>query len=275
MTRPRFHLLGAAGYIAYKHLDAIKEVGGELVSAHDISDSVGILDRYNKMCNFTKCYQEAYERYRVGDYVVICTPNHLHHVHSLDALDRGARVICEKPVVTDAFQVSKLLEREVDIYPVLQMRHHPTAKWLEGQHGKIGRVVYSTPRGLWYGSSWKSERAKSGGLMLNIGIHLFDLLLWKFGEPTVKKVHYSDFNKAAGRIKWADDTQVDWLLTIDPRDCPTGQPVREMHFGLEHATLESPPFCLHEQTYREILAGTAPTFKDAVAGLELVYEMRS
>ena len=109
--------------------------------------------------------------------------------------------------------------------------------------------------------------------MLNIGIHLFDLLLQEFGNPQSYKVHYSDWNKAAGQIVWKDGTIIDWLITIDPDDCPTGKPVRKIHFGVEFATLKSPGYCLHEMVYKEILAGRGYTFEDAVGALEMVYEM--
>jgi UDP-N-acetyl-2-amino-2-deoxyglucuronate dehydrogenase len=278
MNKPRFHLIGAAGYIARKHLDAIKHVGGELVSACDITDSVGILDSFDKECHFTTNDRSAKARYQAGDYVIVCSPNYMHADHCSDALFNGANVICEKPMVVNESHLNRLEKAlkyagVAEVYPVLQMRYHPIVNWLNSQPTTVkGKINYTTPRGYWYASSWKTDPIKSGGLMLNIGIHLFDLMIYCYGPVSKFKIHYSEWNRAAGKLLFDSGREVEWFISLDPKDAPNG-PNRQFTFGEETRDIEGTPD-LHNKLYTAIMEGSAPSFEDAVPALKLVFKMR-
>ncbi len=187
----KFALIGAAGYVAPRHIQAIKDVGGELVAALDPHDSVGILDKYFPGCQYFR-EPERFDRWlskNQVDYVSVCSPNYLHDSHCLMAMRNGADVICEKPLTCNERNLDNLLEWEEKtgkkVNVVLQCRLHPEA--LKAKRSLGGgfydvHVEYCTPRGEWYLNSWKGDVEKSGGLPTNIGIHLFDLCLWLFGE---------------------------------------------------------------------------------------------
>src|SRR3989338_7633080 len=212
-----FAIIGAGGYIAPRHLQAIKETGNNLVAALDKNDSVGILDRYFDNVEFFTEY-ERFDRHaeklkRLGEnerihYVSICTPNYLHDAHVRFALRIGADAICEKPLVISPWNLDALKELEKEtgkkIKTVLQLRYHPTLKSLEEKinHEYNGKkhdidLTYITPRGNWYFVSWKGDVKKSGGLATNIGIHFFDMLMWIFGKVNAYEVHYHNERKIA------------------------------------------------------------------------------
>jgi UDP-N-acetyl-2-amino-2-deoxyglucuronate dehydrogenase len=279
-TKPRFHIIGAAGYIAKKHLDAIKHVGGELITAVDLSDSVGILDSYNRDCVFATDYKKVYKHWQNGDYVIICAPNNFHNYYISKALWADCNVICEKPLVVNRVQLSSIIAAEKlssgTVYPVLQMRYHPIVDWLKlfnnRDKGRTrGAIDYATPRGSWYKASWKGEPVKSGGLELNIGIHLFDLLTWIFGPVrAIAGNNQGDWNSKNGRLRF-DAADVQWIITLDPKDAPDG-PCRTFTFEGETRSIEG--INLHDKVYEEILAGRGYRIEDARAGLELVWSVQ-
>jgi len=220
----KFIMLGIAGYIAEKHLEAIKAVGGYLVAAHDPSDSVGILDKYFPGCKYFQDFHR-FDRYVEDmdiDYVVICTPNYMHHSQCLWGLHLGADVICEKPLTLNLNNAEKLLIAEEmlpnNIYSILQLRYCPIPKeFLTAVDVNKVEVRYSTPRGDWYHHSWKGDESKSGGLITNIGIHLFDYLIFNFGQV----INYNILHKTSDIIignMLLDYAEVEFRLSISRND---------------------------------------------------------
>ena len=237
--RPRFAIIGAAGFIAPKHLKAIKDIGGVLVAAVDPHDSVGILDSYFPDCHFfteIERFDRFLEKQRRGSapqpiqYISICSPNYLHDAHVRLALRVGAHAICEKPLVINPWNLDQLeaLEQEYGrkVYTVLQLRYHPAVKALKERlkANPKGRsdvcLTYVTRRGRWYHYSWKGKEEKSGGLVMNIGVHFFDLLLWLFGRPERSVVHHQSKTRAAGFLS-LERADVRWFLSIESRDIPS------------------------------------------------------
>ncbi|MDD4374257.1 MAG: Gfo/Idh/MocA family oxidoreductase [Bacteroidales bacterium] len=234
-----FALIGAAGYIAPRHLKAIKETGNTLLAALDPFDSVGIMDSYfPDAAFFTE--PERFDRHldkmrRSGnghiDYVSICSPNYLHDAHIRMALRNGAHAICEKPIVLNPWNVDALLEIEKEsgrnIYTILQLRHHPAiialkekvkrAKEKEPSEPYDIDLTYITSRGAWYHRSWKGDLEKSGGVATNIGVHFFDMLTWIFGPAKENVVHLSEADRAAGFLQ-LENARVRWYLSIDRAD---------------------------------------------------------
>jgi UDP-N-acetyl-2-amino-2-deoxyglucuronate dehydrogenase len=238
-----FALIGAAGYIAPRHLKAIKETGNTLLAALDPFDSVGIMDSYfPDAAFFTE--PERFDRHldkmrRSGnghiDYVSICSPNYLHDAHIRMALRNGAHAICEKPIVLNPWNVDALMEIEKEsgqnIYTILQLRHHPAIIVLKqkvndelakananGQsHTYDIDLTYITSRGAWYHRSWKGDIEKSGGVATNIGVHFFDMLTWIFGPAKENVVHLSESDRAAGFLQ-LENARVRWYLSIDRAD---------------------------------------------------------
>ena len=269
-----FAVIWVAGYIAPRHLEAIKAIGNKLTAAVDLSDSVGILDRYG--------YDVKYGR-DVNilsdvplDWLSICTPNHLHLGHCLLGLELGANVICEKPLVIWPEQLDTLAEFEQKtgkrIYTVLQLRLHPEITDLKASLDPSQRyqvsVQYHTPRGLWYWQSWKGDARKSGGLLFNIGIHLFDLLLWLFGAVEDYELIRRGNLHGEGRLtqKRAD---VEWSLSI----CPEHE--RKRLFTVDGVELDlSTGFeGLHTEVYRQTLAGNGFGIEEARASIELCHKL--
>lgn len=234
-----FALIGVGGYIAPRHLKAIKDTGNNLIAAIDPNDSVGVLDRYF----FDTRYFKEFERFdrhleklrRKNDqeqahYVSICSPNYLHDAHIRFALRIGAHAICEKPLVINPWNIDHLLELEQEfgrkIYTILQLRVHPALiKFREEiQKSKPSKkfdvtLTYITSRGNWYLTSWKGDLERSGGLATNIGIHFFDLLIWLFSNVQGHELHVAEPRKTAGYIELENAT-VKWYLSIDRNDLP-------------------------------------------------------
>ena len=233
----RYALIGAAGYIAPRHLQAIAATGGDLAAALDRSDSVGIMDRYFPDTAFFTEF-ERFEAHladlrRAGngvDYVGICSPNYLHASHIRTALSNGAHAICEKPLVLDEADLDVLTEAEQAsgkrVYTILQLRLHPAiialrdelAKAPEGTVHEVD-VTYCTSRGGWYGVSWKGDLAKSGGIATNIGVHFFDMLTFLFGDIQESAAHLREDTHAAGWLK-LERANVRWFLSIDRKRLP-------------------------------------------------------
>ena len=293
-----FALIGAAGFIAVRHLKAIKDTGNILVAALDKFDSVGIIDSYFPNANFFTEY-ERFDRHidklkRQGtkiDYVSICTPNYLHDSHIRFALRQGADAICEKPLVLNPWNIDALAEIEKEtgrsVFNIFQLRLHDVIKKLKrdienGPKDKIYDIdlTYITSRGNWYDTSWKGEITKSGGVATNIGVHFFDMLTWIFGNVNENKVFLSDSHKASGYIG-LDRARVRWFLSIDYNDIP--QEVRDSgkrtyrSISINNQELEfSEGFTeLHTITYQEILKGNGFKLEEARKSIETVHAIRN
>lgn len=295
-----FALLGAGGYIAPRHMKAIRDTGNRLVAACDPSDSVGILDSYSyEVAFFTEF--ERFDRHieklrRQGNdkrihYISICSPNYLHDAHIRLALRVGADAICEKPLVLNPWNLDALqeLERETGrkVYNILQLRVHPAIVALRDQIHSDSRsdkydleLTYITSRGRWYFTSWKGDIHKSGGVATNIGVHFFDMLMWIFGDVKHHEVHYSDERKMAGFLE-LERARVRWFLSVDRTDLPeevigTGKSTyRSITMDGKEFEFSDGFTDLHTVVYREILAGRGYGMEEARAAINLVYELRN
>lgn len=274
----RFALIGAAGYVAPKHIQAIKDIGGELVAALDPHDSVGRLDQHFPNCLYFR-EPERFDRWlskNPVDYVSICSPNYLHDCHSLMAMRNGADVICEKPLVCYERNLDNLAEWEIKtgkkVNVVLQCRLHAEAikakSWDKTAPAYV-TIEYRTPRGAWYHQSWKGDVEKSGGLSTNIGIHLFDLAMWLFGEWTSWEVSKADkdFQEGFLHLKNAD---VDWQLSTK-----SGNPKRVFATNLGVINLTNGFTDLHTETYRQILSGNGFGIEDIRQATRLTEAIRN
>lgn len=287
-----FAITGVAGYIAPRHLKAIKETGNKLLAAVDPHDSVGILDSFFPETSFFtefERFDRHLEKFRRGskenkiDYLSICSPNHLHDAHIRLALRVGASAICEKPLVINPLNLDALqaLEKETGskINTVLQLRVHPALIELKNKlkntdHKANVVLTYVTPRGLWYNYSWKGNEEKSGGITTNIGIHLFDLLIWLFGEVQKNKVHLYEKNRAGGFLE-LKNAYVQWFLSIEKDDLPTAeQTYRSVNINGEEINFSSGFSELHTNVYKQIFAGNGFGIDDARPSIELVYNIR-
>jgi UDP-N-acetyl-2-amino-2-deoxyglucuronate dehydrogenase len=293
-----FGIIGVAGYIAVRHLHAIKETGNNLLASLDKFDSVGRIDNYFPESDFFVEF-ERFDRHfdklkRTGtkiDYVSICSPNYLHDSHIRFALRHQAEAICEKPIVLNPWNVDALQEIENEtgrkIYTVLQLRLHPKILELRrkinsGPKGKIYDIdmTYITSRGNWYSISWKGDIQKSGGVATNIGIHFFDMLSWIFGNARNNIVHISEPNKAAGYLE-LENARVRWFLSVDYNDIPasvkaTGKRTfRSITVGGEEIEFSEGFGDLHTMTYQEILAGRGFGLKEARQSVETAYSIRN
>jgi UDP-N-acetyl-2-amino-2-deoxyglucuronate dehydrogenase len=273
-----FALIGAAGYIAPRHMHAIKDLGHNLSVVYDINDSVGIIDSISPQSEFFtefERFQEfAYQAKRNPDtridYVAICSPNYLHHPHITAALRLGCDVICEKPLVPSPELLDELalVEKETGkrVYNILQLRHHDSILKL---HDKVAvapkdkkfdvELTYITSRGKWYMESWKGDNRKSFGVATNIGVHFYDMLHFIFGKLQRNVVHHSSTQKAAGFLEY-ERARVRWFLSIDANDLPAevqGKRTTYRNIEISGEKLEfSEGFTdLHTTSYREILNG--------------------
>ena len=297
-TQKNFGIIGVAGYIAVRHLKAIKETGNNLLASLDRFDSVGRIDDFFPESDFFVEF-ERFDRHfdklkRTGtkiDYVSICSPNYLHDSHIRFALRHQAEAICEKPIVLNPWNIEALQEIENEtghkIYTVLQLRLHPKIMELrekirKGPKGKIYDVdmSYITSRGNWYSISWKGDIQKSGGVATNIGIHFFDMLSWIFGDTKKNIVHLSEPNKAAGYLE-LENARVRWFLSIDNNDIPdpvrkTGQRTfRSITVDGEEIEFSEGFTDLHTLTYKEIIAGRGFGLKEARQSVETAYIIRN
>jgi UDP-N-acetyl-2-amino-2-deoxyglucuronate dehydrogenase len=285
-----FALIGAAGFVAPRHMQAIKDVGGRLVAAMDPSDSVGVLDRYFPEAEFFT-EPERFDRYlekrrREGnpvDYISICSPNYLHDAHVRQALRVGAHAICEKPLVISPWNLDALaeLEQKYDrrVYAVLQLRHHPEVialkKRFENYSGPPVPVelTYVTPRGPWYHVSWKGDPARSGGLLMNIGIHFFDLLLWVFGSCQSATLRGKSEKEMSGELQMRR-ARVKWELSTGAS--PTLPTTGVRHLSVEGLTcdLSTGAEGLFSLVYGSVLSGKGWGIEDAHPAIELVHRLR-
>ncbi|NTV99686.1 MAG: Gfo/Idh/MocA family oxidoreductase [Oscillochloris sp.] len=299
MTR-NFALTGVGGYIAPRHLKAIKDTGNQLIAAVDPKDSVGILDHFGFDVRFFTEF-ERFDRYleklrrgpdeRRAHYISVCAPNYLHDAHCRLALRIGSHAICEKPLVINPWNLDTLQELEHEsgkrIYNVLQLRVHPKLvqlrKMLLEDRRAIQRDVvltYITSRGPWYHVSWKGLEEKSGGVATNIGIHLFDLLLWLFGEAGEARVYHKDPRRISGFLE-LERARVRWYLSVDPADLPfAAEPGRRTTYRSITVDGEEIEFTegfadLHTRVYEEILAGRGFGIEDARPSIRLVHSLRT
>lgn len=292
-----FALIGAAGFIAPRHLKAIKDTGNNLVAAMDKFDSVGIIDSYFPHADFFTEF-ERFDRHidklrRQGtplDYVSICSPNYLHDSHIRFALRHHADAICEKPLVLNPWNVEALADIEKEtgkrVYTILQLRLHPAIIALRNQvlatpKDKIFEVdlTYITSRGKWYHHSWKGEESKSGGIATNIGIHFFDMLLWIFGSLKSLNIEKYETDYAAGFLD-LQRARVKWFLSINENHLPEavkGQGKRTFRsLKMDGSEIEfSEGFTdLHTTSYQEILKGNGFGLQQALPSIELAHQIR-
>jgi UDP-N-acetyl-2-amino-2-deoxyglucuronate dehydrogenase len=293
-----FGIIGVAGYIAVRHLHAIKETGNNLLASLDRFDSVGRIDSYFPESDFFVEF-ERFDRHfdklkRTGtkiDYVSICSPNYLHDSHIRFALRHQAEAICEKPIVLNPWNIDALQEIEKEtgrrIFTVLQLRLHPKIlelreKIRNGAKDKIYDIdmTYVTSRGNWYSISWKGDIQKSGGVATNIGIHFFDMLSWIFGNTKKNIVHLLEPHKAAGYLE-LDNARVRWFLSLDYSDIPdtvkaSGQRTfRSITVDGEEIEFSDGFAELHTMSYKEILAGRGFGLEDARQSVETAYTIRN
>ena len=292
-----FAIIGVGGYIAPRHLKAIKDTGNNLLSAYDKSDSVGIMDSYfPKAAFFTE--QELFDRHNTKllekgvniDYVTVCTPNYLHDAHTRYGLRLGADVICEKPVVLNPWNIDALMNIEKETghkaFTILQLRLHESIvalkkKIAEGPADKIYDVdlTYITSRGNWYYASWKGDVNKSGGIATNIGIHFYDMLSWVFGPVTKNIVHVMTHDRVAGYLEMKQ-ARVRYFLSINaetlPENAVQGEKRTYRTIMIDGAEFEfSSGFTeLHTKSYQEILAGNGFRISEAKNCIEIVHDIR-
>lgn len=293
-----FALIGAAGYIAPRHMRAIKDTGHELVAAYDPSDSVGVIDSYAPEAHFFTEF-ERFDRhlYRLRnttgngvDYVSICSPNYLHDAHARLALRNGAHAIVEKPLVLNPWNIDQLKELEAEtgrrVYTILQLRLHPAIVALREQIAARGAQVadveltYITSRGRWYGQSWKGDVRKSGGIATNIGVHFFDMLGFLFGACKTSSVHLNEGERASGYLEY-EKARVRWYLSVSAEDLPVdakaaGQRTYRSISVNGHEIEFSEGFTdLHTRSYEEILAGRGFPLEENRASIEAVAAIRT
>lgn len=292
-----FALIGAGGYVAPRHMQAIKETGNTLIAAMDINDSIGVLDEYFPGSDFFTSF-EHFERHlekqkRKGnetDYLTVCSPNHLHDAHVRFGLHMDADVICEKPVVLNPWDVDALLEAEKEtgnkVFTILQLRLHPAAKALKekiaaspDKRFKIS-LQYITARGNWYHASWKGDIEKSGGIATNIGVHFFDLLLWIFGDVKKSKVTLHNRVAAAGELE-LERADVNWMLSIEESALPAKtraagkQTFRVLTIDDDIFDFSEGFAGLHTQSYAAILSGNGFPLIETRKVIELVHDIRN
>jgi UDP-N-acetyl-2-amino-2-deoxyglucuronate dehydrogenase len=288
----RFAIIGVAGYVAPRHLKSIRDVGGELVAAMDKSDSVGVLDQYFPDAAFFTEF-ERFERYLAKlkqegkgiDYFVVCTPNYLHDSHCRFGMRMGADVICEKPLVLNPHNLEglKTVEEETGrkVFTILQLRLHPELIQLKARIDAAPEVFhevnlkYITPRGKWYQYSWKGDVSKSGGLATNIGIHLFDLLTWLFGDVIDLRKDIDQPQKMSGELQLAK-AKVNWHLSTDKADLPEGSSIsyRSLLIDGEQISLDYNFNDLHKETYQSILSGNGFLLNENRPAIELIAHLR-
>lgn len=295
-----FAMTGVAGYVAPRHLKAIKETGNRLIAAIDPNDSVGVLDSYFKDVRFFTEFErfdrhvEKLRRMKEEDrvhYVSICSPNYLHDAHARFALRIGADAICEKPVVLNPWNIDALQELEEGsghrIFTVLQLRVHPAlialreklkSERLPSQKDIV--LTYITTRGPWYLVSWKGQIDRSGGLATNIGIHFFDLLIWLFGRVEKNEVHLATATRTSGFLE-LKNARVKWYLSIDSDDLPAAAKdkgkatYRSITIDGEEVEFSEGFTDLHTIIYRETLAGRGFGLEEARPSVSLVHDIRA
>ena len=294
-----FALIGAAGYVAPRHMKAIKDTNNNLVAAFDKGDSVGIIDSYFPNADFFVEFERfdrhieklKYEKNTFLDYVSICSPNYLHDAHIRFALRSGADAICEKPLVLNPWNIDKLKKVEDNtgkkIYNILQLRVHPSIIALREKVANSKKdskfevdLTYLTSRGHWYYTSWKGDVTKSGGIATNIGVHFYDMLSWVFGDVKENIVHIYEKDRAAGYLEF-ENARVRWFLSINaeylPREIRQQGQTTYRSITIDGKELEfSGGFKdLHTMVYKDILNGKGYGLEAAKTAIEIVHDIRN
>ena len=286
----KFALIGASGYIAPRHVEAIKHTNNELVALLDPYDGIGYIDRHYPNASYFK-ESERFDRHldrlrRKGegvDYVSICSPNYLHDSHIRLALRNQCNVICEKPLVLihEHLEALKTIEKETNksINTILQLRYHPTIIALKEKYKNTSEIHkvqldYITPRGLWYDYSWKGDIDKSGGVASNIGVHFFDMLLWIFGD--VVDYNTKNTNKTSKGHLLLKNAEVNYNLSIQKEDLPWNEwkPFRSIKIDGEELEFSTGFTELHNISYEEILKGNGFTLNDVEPTIKLIEKIR-
>lgn len=295
-----FTLIGAAGYIAPRHMKAIKDTGNTLIAAFDPNDSVGVIDSYFPDANFFTEF-ERFDRHidklrrshegHAVDYVSICSPNYLHDSHIRFALRNNADAICEKPIVLNHWNIDALQAIEKDtgkkVHTVLQLRLHPAIIALkkEVEAAPAGtkfdvNLTYITSRGKWYFTSWKGDSKKSGGVATNIGVHFYDMLHFVFGKLVDNKLHYRDDYKAGGFLEY-EKARVRWFLSVDANDIPAEmlaagrRTYRSLTMNEREIEFSDGFTDLHTRIYEDILSGGGFGLEANRVAIETVGSIRS
>lgn len=297
MPNKRFALIGAAGYIASRHLKAIKDTGNTLVAALDKFDSVGIMDSFFPDADFFVEF-ERFDRYvdklrrekTPVDYVSVCTPNYLHDAHIRFGLRSGADVICEKPLVLNPWNIEGLQEYEKEtgkrVYNILQLRLHPAIIALREEVANAPKdkvyefdLTYITSRGHWYYTSWKGDVSKSGGIATNIGVHFYDMLSWIFGSVKKNVVHVHTHDRAAGYLEF-ERARVRWFLSINADTIPAElraagkRTYRSMNIEGREIEFSDGFTDLHTRSYEQILDGNGFGLMEALPSIQIVHDIR-
>lgn len=293
-----FGIIGVGGYIAPRHLKAIKETGNNLIVALDKNDSVGIMDSYFPQCSFYTEY-ERFDRFVEKikhtedklDFVTVCTPNYLHDSHIRFGLRAGADVICEKPLVLNPWNIDALQKMEEQtgrkVYNILQLRLHPAIiEWKNmidnGPKDKVYDVdlTYITSRGLWYYTSWKGDSSKSGGVATNIGVHFYDMLSWIFGNIQENIVHIYEHDRAAGLLRF-EKARVRYFMSINADTLPKQaleqgkRTYRKMEMDGKEIEFSDGFTELHTESYKKILAGEGFGLDQAYQSIKIVHDIRN
>lgn len=295
-----FALIGAAGYIAPRHMKAIKDTGNQLIAALDISDSVGIIDSYFPDTRFFTEF-ERFDRHidklrrkspqAAVEYVSICSPNYLHDAHVRFAFRSGADAICEKPLVLSPWNLDGLQEIEEatgrKVFNILQLRLHPSLIAIKNRIDTVKKsskyevdLTYITSRGSWYLSSWKGDESKSGGIATNIGVHFFDMLHWLFGRLQRNEVHLYTPKKASGYLEYAN-ARVRWFLSIDEIDLPESchqekqRTFRSITIDNDDVEFSGGFTDLHTQSYQQILEGNGFLCEETRTAIQTVHDIRN
>jgi UDP-N-acetyl-2-amino-2-deoxyglucuronate dehydrogenase len=294
-----FGLIGAAGYIAPRHMKAIKDTNNNLLAAFDKGDSVGIIDSYFPKADFFVEFERfdrhieklKYEKNTYLDYVSICSPNYLHDAHIRFALRSGADAICEKPLVLNPWNIDKLQKVEEKtgkkIYNILQLRVHPSIIALKQKVENAIKntkfevdLTYLTSRGNWYQTSWKGDEIKSGGIATNIGVHFYDMLSWIFGEVQENIVHVHEKDRAAGYLEF-ENARVKWFLSINSKYLPkkikekNQTTFRSITINGEELEFSGGFTDLHTMVYKDILTGKGYGLDAARSAIEIVHDIRN
>jgi len=298
MSTKNFALIGAAGYIAPRHMSAIRDTGNLLSAAMDKNDSVGIIDSFFPEADYFTEF-ERFDRHvdllrREGrgiDYFAICSPNYLHDSHMRFAMRSGADAICEKPLVLNPWNIDGLIEIEKDtgqkVNTILQLRLHDSVNELKKRVAESPSntkfdvdLTYITSRGKWYYTSWKGEEAKSGGIATNIGVHFYDMLHYIFGDLQQNVLHYSSESTAAGYLEY-EKARVRWLLSIDEKNIPHESRLKGMRthrsitIGDEEFEFSGGFTDLHNRSYEAILKGNGFDLEANRVAIETVADIRN
>ncbi|MGF1557468.1 MAG: Gfo/Idh/MocA family protein [Flavobacteriaceae bacterium] len=293
-----FALIGAAGYIAPRHMKAIRDTKNNLLAAFDKGDSVGVIDSYFPQADFFVEFERfdrhieklKYEREMYLDFVSICSPNYLHDAHIRFALRSGADAICEKPLVLNPWNIDKLKKVEENtgkkVYNILQLRVHPSIIALKEKVKNEKKdkkfevdLTYLTSRGHWYHTSWKGDHSKSGGIATNIGVHFYDMLSWIFGDVQENIVHVHEKDRAAGYLEF-ENARVRWFLSINAEYLPheikeKGQSTfRSITIDGEELEFSGGFADLHTMVYQDILDGKGYGLEAARTAIQIVHDIR-